>query len=229
MASKKATEVIEIRPMDIQKVTVRAVGDTPLIMHKWSEKARKQMLEAQQGIKKGKAKEVRDPLADFIAAAYFATDESKYPGAAAVAEEAKTAQTIEEFYEICGKGAHFGFPVTAFKQAAISAAYRMGWAKDKVSLRGAFFIEADADGLVEIHSDLPVMREDMVRVGMGSADLRYRPEFRNWYADLVISYNKNGEYSLENILNMLNAGGYVCGVGEWRVEKDGQNGMFSIQ
>lgn len=105
----------------------------------------------------------------------------------------------------------------------------MGWAKDKVSLRGAFFIESDADGLVEIHSDLPVMREDMVRIGLGSTDLRYRPEFRNWYADLVISYNKNGEYSLENILNMLNAGGYVCGVGEWRVEKDGQNGMFSIQ
>lgn len=115
MASKKTTEIIAIRPMDIQKVTVRVVGDTPLIMHKWSEKARRQMLESQQGIKKGKAKEVRDPLADFIAATYFATDPQKYPGAAAAAEEAKNAQSIEEFYEICDKGVHFGFPVTAFK------------------------------------------------------------------------------------------------------------------
>lgn len=215
MATKK-TEVIEIRPIEIKKVTVRVVGDTPLIMHAWSEKAKRMMLEAQMGIAKGKKKEVKNPADDFIRSMYWLTP---------MPEDG----TMESFEEAIANGARFGFPVTAFKQAAISAAYRMGWAKDKMSMRGAFYIDSDENGMIEIHSDTPEMREDMVKVGMGTADIRYRGEFKNWYADLTISYNENGQYSLENIVNIINAGGYVCGVGEWRPERDGQNGMFHVQ
>ncbi len=216
MATKKAnTEVIEIRPIEIKKVNVRVVGDTPLIMHAWSEKAKRMMLEAQMGIAKGKKKEVKNPADDFIRSMYWLTP---------MPEDG----TMESFEEAVANGARFGFPVTAFKQAAISAAYRMGWAKDKMSMRGAFFIDSDENGMIEIHSDTPEMREDMVKVGMGTADIRYRGEFKNWYADLTISYNANGQYSLENIVNIINAGGYVCGVGEWRPERDGQNGMFHV-
>ena len=215
MATKK-TEVIEIRPIEIKKVTVRVVGDTPLIMHAWSEKAKRMMLEAQMGIAKGKKKEVKNPADDFIRSMYWLTP---------MPEDG----TMESFEEAIANGARFGFPVTAFKQAAISAAYRMGWAKDKMSMRGAFYIDSDENGMIEIHSDTPEMREDMVKVGMGTADIRYRGEFKNWYADLTISYNANGQYSLENIVNIINAGGYVCGVGEWRPERDGQNGMFHVR
>lgn len=216
MATKKAnTEVIEIRPIEIKKVTIRIVGDTPLIMHAWSEKAKRMMLEAQMGVAKGKKKEAKNPVDDFIRSMYWLTQ---------MPEDG----TMESFEEAIANGARFGFPVTAFKQAAISAAYRMGWAKDKMSMRGAFFIDSDENGMIEIHSDTPEMREDMVKVGMGTADIRYRGEFKNWYADLTISYNANGQYSLENIVNIINAGGYVCGVGEWRPERDGQNGMFHV-
>lgn len=216
MATKKAaTEVIEIRPIEIKKVTIRIVGDTPLIMHAWSEKAKRMMLEAQMGIANGKKKEAKNPVDDFIRSMYWLTQ---------MPEDG----TMESFEEAIANGARFGFPVTAFKQAAISAAYRMGWAKDKMSMRGAFFIDSDENGMIEIHSDTPEMREDMVKVGMGTADIRYRGEFKNWYADLTISYNANGQYSLENIVNIINAGGYVCGVGEWRPERDGQNGMFHV-
>ena len=216
MATKKAnTEVIEIRPIEIKKVTIRIVGDTPLIMHAWSEKAKRMMLEAQMGLAKGKKKEAKNPVDDFIRSMYWLTT---------MPEDG----TMESFEEAIANGARFGFPVTAFKQAAISAAYRMGWAKDKMSMRGAFFIDSDENGMIEIHSDTPEMREDMVKVGMGTADIRYRGEFKNWYADLTISYNANGQYSLENIVNIINAGGYVCGVGEWRPERDGQNGMFHV-
>lgn len=216
MATKKAAaEVIEIRPIEIKKVTVRVVGDTPLIMHAWSEKAKRMMLEAQMGVAKGKKKEAKNPVDDFIRSMYWLTP---------MPEDG----TMESFEEAIANGARFGFPVTAFKQAAISAAYRMGWAKDKMSMRGAFFIDSDENGMIEIHSDTPEMREDMVKVGMGTADIRYRGEFKNWYADLTISYNANGQYSLENIVNIINAGGYVCGVGEWRPERDGQNGMFHV-
>ena len=73
------------------------------------------------------------------------------------------------------------------------------------------------------------MREDMVRVGMGAADIRYRGEFKTWSAKFTLEYCVNGVYDLETIINMINAGGRVCGIGEMRPEKGGQNGMFRIK
>lgn len=213
MAAK--TEILEIKPIEIRKVNLHIVGDTPLIMHAWSEKAKRMMLETQMGMSKGKKKDVKNPVEDFINSMYWLSDKPN-------------EMTEEAFEAAIANGARFGFPVTAFKQAAISAAYRMQWAKDKMSLRGAFFIDSDENGMIEIVSDTPIMREDMVKVGMGTADIRYRGEFRNWSANLTISYNANGVYSLERIVNIINAGGYVCGVGEWRPERDGQNGMFHV-
>lgn len=215
MVKKATTEVIEIRPIQIKKATVHIVGDTPLIMHAWSEKAKREMLEKQMKVTKTKSRDAKNPVEDFIRSMYWLSP---------MPEE----MTMEAFEEAIAKGARFGFPITAFKQAAISAAYRMGWAKDKMSMRGAFFIDGDENQMLEIKSDAPIMREDMVKVGMGTADIRYRGEFRNWSADINISFNENGQYSLEQIINIINAGGYVCGVGEWRPERDGQYGMFHV-
>lgn len=211
----KTVEVVAIKPIEMQTVEVTIKGDTPLIMHAWSEKAKRMMLEAQQGKAKGKKKEAKNPVEDFINSMYWLTE--------------PPAEGTEEAFEAAfAKGAKFGFPVTAFKQAAISAAYRMGWVKDKMGLRGAFFIESDYGEMTEIKSDVPVMREDMVKVGMGTADLRYRGEFRNWSTTFRVKFNANGQFSLENIINIINAGGTICGVGEWRPERDGQNGMFHV-
>ena len=122
MATKKAaTEVIEIRPIEIKKVTIRIVGDTPLIMHAWSEKAKRMMLEAQMGIAKGKQKGAKNPFDHFIRSMYWLPP---------VPEDG----TMESFEEAIANGARFVFAVTAFKQAAISAEYSMGWAKDKMSM-----------------------------------------------------------------------------------------------
>lgn len=215
MATSKSVEVIETRPIEVKRATVRIVGDTPLIMHAWSEKAKREMLEKQMKVTKTKAKAAKDPIEDFIRSMYWKTP-------------MPTDMTQAGFERAISEGARFCFPVTAIKQAAISAAFRMGWAKDKMSMRGAFFIDGDENQMIEIHSDPPVLREDMVKVGMGTADIRYRGEFRNWYADLVVSYNANGTYSLEQIVNIINAGGYACGIGEWRPERDGQYGMFHV-
>lgn len=212
----KQTELVEIRPIELAETKVTIIGDTPLIMHAWSEKAKRQMLEAQMGKAKGKAKEKKNPVDDFIQSMYWLTgkpDES----------------TEEAFQAAIHNGARFGFPVTALKQAAISASFRKGWSKDKMSLRGVFFIDGGYGDFMEIVSDPPVMREDMVKVGMGTADIRYRGEFRNWRATFTLKYDMNGQYSLNNIINMINAGGVVCGIGEWRPERDGQNGMYHVQ
>ncbi len=215
MAAAKNEQVIEIRPIELETVSLKIVGDTPLIMHAWSEKAKREMLEKQMKVTKTKGRDAKNPVEDFIRSMYWLTD-------------MPTDMSEEGFEKAIKEGARFGFPVTAFKQAAISASYRMGWSKDKMSLRGVFFIEGDENQMIEIHSDTPIMHEDMVKVGMGTADIRYRGEFRNWWAIMKVTYNKNGQHSLEQIINIINAGGYVCGVGEWRPERDGQHGMFHV-
>ena len=220
----KATDTITIRPIEVERFTIRIVGDSPLIMHAWSEKAKREMYEAQQGkTKVKKEKERKNPIHDFVQSMYWLTEKPNI-------EPSMTDEESEEaFLNAIHNGARFGFPVTAFKQAGNSAAYRMGWVKNQTGLRGAYFIETDnEEGLVEIHSDVPEMREDMVKIGMGTADIRYRGQFNNWYADLTIQYNKNGQYSKEDILNVINAGGFVCGAGEWRPERDGQFGMYHV-
>ena len=238
----KTEKVFEIKAPKFEIMKVKIVGDTPLIVHAWDAKAKRELLEKEMGWKEVKKREAKDPVRDFAASLYWLTP----------MPEELTAENVGKALE---SGARFGFPATAFKQCAINAAYRLGWAKDKVSLRPAFQIIADAQGyyggelvinqtaekidiipnqfklydMCEIISDPPVMREDMVRVGMGTPDIRYRGEFQNWSINLTIQYNKNGQYSASDILNIIQAGGYACGIGEWRVEKDGMNGSYHIE
>lgn len=218
-------EIITIKPIEMRAIKITIVGDTPLIMHAWSEKAKKMMLDAQQGKKKGKEKIYRNPVDEFIQSMYWLEGKPEYSDKA-TEEECEIA-----FNEAVKNGAKFGFPVTALKQAAISAAYRMGWVKNKMELRGVFFVDGceGQEDMMLINSDVPELREDMVKIGMGTADLRYRGEFKNWSAELTVRYNANGQYTLENIINIINAGGMVCGLGEWRPERDGQSGMFHVK
>ena len=216
MAKKNEAAIIEIKPINIVTTTVRIAGDTPLIMHRWSEKAKRMILEKQMKKTKSSAKEAKNPIEDFIESIYWM--------------EGKPSEYTEEaFDEACRNGARFGFPVTAIKQATISSAYRNGITKDMASLRGAFFIAGEgSDLLAEVKGCTPTMREDMVRVGMGVADIRFRGEFANWYMDLQVSYNANGAYTLDQIINLINVGGFSCGIGEWRPEKDGNYGMYHV-
>jgi hypothetical protein len=213
MTVKKAKEssmLVEIPGIQLKTIRVKVVGVTPLIMHSWSEKAKKEMLGVQtQEVKKPKEK--RNPVRDFIESMYWKT-------------EMPTEFTIEDFEEAINNGAKFQFPSIAFKLAAASASYRAKMSKDKVSILGAFYIEGE---FVEIHGT-PNIREDMVRLQGTSADLRYRGEFKEWSAELTITYMVN-VISAEQIINLLNYGGFSCGIGEWRPEKSGQFGMYRIE
>lgn len=214
-ANGKKAETIEIRPINIRSAAIRIEGDTPLIVHAWSDKAKLMMLEAQTGKADGKKKPKRRPAEDFVESLYWMTPKISY------SDDATDDEIMTLFEEAVANGARFGFPATAIKQAATAAAYRLDAIKNQTGMRGAFFIGSDERGLVEIHGDKPTIREDMVKIGMGTADLRYRPQFSVWYIDLVIQYNAESSFSLENIVNALNAGGFVCGIGEWRPEKKG--------
>lgn len=216
MATKKAeNNVIEIKALDIKRVNIRIVGDSPLIVHAWSEKAKRQMLEAQMKTTKTKAKEARDPYADFIGSMYWLTQQPE--------------ATPEAFEKAVKAGAKWGFPVGAIKQAGNSAAYRLGWCKNQMELRGSYFLSSEYGEMAEICGSIPEIREDMVRINGGSADLRYRGEFKDWYMNLTIEYNAGGNLTLEQIVNVINAGGYCVGLGEWRPERDGSFGKYHVE
>lgn len=221
----KTKELAVIKPIQYKTVVVRVVGDTPLIVHKWDEKM-KRALPAGKGLEEQditKKKEYPGPLESFINSMYWIKGKpSEY--------------TEEAFNEAVLNGAEFGFRVESFKQAAIDAAWTKKWIPNKKGLKGFFFIKpdfVDAEGyqLVRIQGDAPICREDVVILGgiSRSPDLRWRGQFSNWYCDLTIQYDVDGVYSLQDIINMLQAGGCYNGIGEYRPEKDGQFGMFHVQ
>lgn len=70
-ATKKSTEVITIQPVEKITAEITIVGESPLIVHAWSEKAKREILDSQQGKSKGKKKAVRNPVEDFIRSMYW--------------------------------------------------------------------------------------------------------------------------------------------------------------
>jgi hypothetical protein len=189
---KQETTVIELPKMDIQRMAIRLVGDSPLICHAWSSKAKKEMLDKQ--MKRAKtAKEAKDPVRDYEESLYRMPD---------------------------GNG--YGFPAVAFKSAAVDACSHIDGIT-KVVARGAFHIVGD---MVKLEGE-PQMREDMVRIGMGTADIRYRGEFPTWACEFVVRFNAS-VISAEQIVNLFNTAGFAIGVGEWRPQKEGSFGMFSV-
>lgn len=112
----------------------------------------------------------------------------------------------------------------AFFKNAIVSACRFAEDLKMTVIRGALFVEGD---LLPINFENCVMREDTVRVGMGTADLRYRPEYQGWSVDLVLEYNANVLTS-EQVLNLVRLAGFSVGICEWRPEKNGDFGRFDI-
>ena len=187
-----APVAVQVPRINVQRITLTLVGDSPLITNKWSEKAKQQMLDKQ--MKKAKtAKEAKDPERDYQ----------------------------ESLYEHPDGG--YGFPCVAFKAAAVGAC-RFADGIKMTEARGAFHVVGE---MAKIEGE-PTMREDMVRVGMGTADIRYRGEFKAWKAQLTIAYNASS-ISPEQIVNLFNLAGFGVGVGEWRPERDGSYGRFHVE
>ncbi len=205
--------------------TLRIVGDSPLLVHAWSEKAKKEMLQAQQGKKLLKKDKIaKNPEGECAEALYW------LDGKPDIAYSDWTKELLDQY----AVTARFGFPSCAVKAAAISAAYRMGFMKNKVIGNGLFHVLGmDDPEFIEIKTfdeGKPKFenRLDSVKIGMGTSDLRYRPEFKNWYADLKIEFNENGMIDMDSIANMIELGGDMCGLGEWRIEKGGSCGKFHV-
>jgi hypothetical protein len=112
-------------------------------------------------------------------------------------------------------GIRTGFPAVGFKAAMIRAGKSLSYVmKD---LQSQFFVIADEGDIVEIYGDYE-LRTDMVRIGQGISDIRYRPEYKMWRTELNIKYNSS-QISAEQIAQLIDAAGFGCGIGDWRPEK----------
>ena len=112
------------------------------------------------------------------------------------------------------------------KQCAIMGAYRLGADIKTTVAKAAIIIPCE---YIEIKGKAVTMREDMVKVGGISkvADIRYRAQIEDWEADIPVKY-VSSVMSLEQVINLFNLGGFACGVGEWRNEKNGIFGAFHV-
>lgn len=192
--------------LSLQRITretalIEIKGTAPLITHAWDQKAREMMLAAQQGKKTRKVS--KDPQQDFEASRYKFAD-----------------------------GSGDGVPVTAFKKATITGGGRIfGKSVKMTELRQNLLFLADGMGtdgaqLVALSAPAPIMREDMVRVGMGTADIRYRAMYEEWSATLRIQYIPS-LIDLGSIVALVDAGG-TNGICEWRPEKNGSFGTYEV-
>ena len=120
-----------------------------------------------------------------------------------------------------------GIPLLAFKSAIVAAAHK-DFGIDKTLVRKAFFVPStDKGGIIKIDFESQRIREDIARVGMSQTDLRYRPEFTGWGADIVVEVDAE-LLSLQNVLDLTNRAGFSCGICEWRPERGGEFGRFEV-
>lgn len=231
VAKVKKEETINIKAFNKQFIKLRIVGDSALIVHNWSEKSKREMLDKQMGKSKTKKHPERMPFDDFARSLYWITEIPTKQIVDGNTGELREVVTEELFEQAIKGGAKFGFPANAFKIAGNSAAYNLGWVKNRMALRNSYFVSSEYGELAEIKGDLPLLREDTVNVGgkSRSADLRYRAMFNNWYCDLTLEFNASGDMKLNDVVNVLNAGGYGMGIGEWRPEKDGIFGRYHVE
>lgn len=208
MAIKKTTQEFQIPPLNQKTMKVRIEGTAPIIFHKWSQKAITMILDKQLK-KASKGRETRNPEEEYEDSFYYdASDRVAIP-----------ARNIK---------------------SAITNSARFIEGVQMVLLRGTIFIRGDVDGFIPILVKNKVvtrkdvrrntsewMRRDEVTVGMGSADLRFRGQLKEWSAEFLIEFDANN-LSAEQVLNLLQRAGFSQGLMEWRPERNGDSGTFKI-
>jgi hypothetical protein len=153
-----ADSQIHIKRIGRAMTRIRVEGTAPLIVNKFSSKARQMMLDKQQG--RAVVREPKNPEALFEASLHrLPGDRYGFPATG--------------FKDAIVKGARH------FKGSKIT----MEALKTTLLVVGE-----GVDMLVEIAGSQPKMREDAARNETGVADIRFRAEFWPWTADLQIIY-----------------------------------------
>lgn len=203
MAAKKKSEgqeSVTVSPPRMHVLHQRIVGTAPYVQARFAEKARQQMRakhEAGSTSKKGAKKEARDFDDDYEGAMHR------------------------------GPEGEYGIPAAAFRAASVSACrtvnFKMTLAKLGLFIEADFIDPRDGTPLVRIEGE-PRPLTLPVRNASGVADLRVRPMWDVWAAELRVRYDAD-MFRLEDVVNLLMRIGAQVGVGEGRSDSKKSAGM----
>jgi len=191
MAKKPTNSTIELTRLVETTSVIPIDGLTPIIPHKWSEKAKRMMPgHPDRDSVKGK-KEQRKPEEEATACLY----------------------TFKK-----GKKIVLGMPATAFKAAMVGAC-RFFDKPSMVEAKQMLFVEPDGfddEGtpLVEIVAGSKTLREDTPRLPGGTSDLRYRYCLSDWTASLRVTFVPM-IITTNSVMSLVDAAGRG-GIGDWR-------------
>jgi hypothetical protein len=198
----KKSEQVDVEIIEIKRGEVRVcmVGSSPLILHRLSEKARRELL-MPKGKKTAadKASNLKhDPMREFRDSAHLLN---------------APAKTL------------LGIPTTAFKGAMMTAALDMpGLKKTEVGRR--IFVKdqyVEVYGIPKLHM-CAVRMADMAR----TPDIRTRVIVPEWAAVISVCY-ASPIVKQADVVNLIAAAGFVAGVGDFRSEKGkGAYGQFEL-
>lgn len=190
-----------ISPPRMLTATLTIIGIAPYVQHKFGQKAQMQMEATQRAgsqARSRKKREARDFEAGFRAAQHRS----------------------EEGW--CG------IPAPAFRNAMIDACRLVGFKMTHAKL--SVFIEADGfdaeDGtpLVRIIGGEPEIHKAWGRNEGGTADLRWRPMWREWSAQVRVRWDGD-QFGASDIFNLLARAGLQVGIGEGRPSSPKSNGL----
>lgn len=194
-----------------KRFSVWLVGETPIITHAWSEKAKREMLQKQVKAVKG-GKEARDPQADFVSSLYEMGD---------------------GVFGFPATGVKNCILSAAHKDKGIARSNVMAalWLNAEMVRTRPALAGAICDmPLIRIHGSNPEMREDMVKVGSGlnkTASLAYRAQFTVWAMKVTGRFNAS-VLNAEQLAFLVQEAGMAYGLGEWRNERKGMFGAFHL-
>ena len=199
-----AKDVAIIDPANIVRIVVRIRGTAPLVMNRFSKK--KEIMDAMATAKaakseksKGAGRAPRDYSADFEGAWHKAT------------------------------AGWFGIPASGLRQGLIDACRTvnlvMTRAKMAVFVIADGFDEKDGTPLVRITSPQPPERTEIpVRNDNGNIDIRIRPMWRAWWAEVTLEFDAD-MITAPSVVNLLDRVGRQVGVCEGRPFSKNSAGM----
>lgn len=197
----EAIRAIVVKAPNFGTVRFEIVGTAPLVMNKFSAKAKQGMMDAMgasPGTSRSRAK--REPVnwAERLdGAIHYSTDN------------------------------WIGIPAAAFRAAAVSACrlvnYKMTLAKMAIFIRPDGFDRDEGSPLVRLYGDYQAV-DHVVRLATGVATVTRRPMFMDWKAHLTVDYDGD-MFSQSDLYNLFMRVGLQVGIGEGRPDSKSSVGM----
>lgn len=198
MSKAPKSKTLEIKPISMARARTHLLGVSPLIMHRFSSKAWRELLApSPEKNKAEKAESLKhDPLNEFRECCYRNRDASE-----------PTA---------------IHFPSGAFSKAIAAAALDVPGATKSQMLRlvNISTTQVNIYGQPQMGMDM-VRNSDMAR----TPDVRTRAYFPDWCCVIDVEYVST-LISQVQIFNLIGAAGVIVGLGDYRPQKGGQFGKF---